>query len=80
MNISEKNELKEKILKVLDKIQSYLQNDGGDIKLISINDNLTITICIVGACRTCPLVNTLKESLKQYFKKEVPQIKEIINI
>ena len=34
--------IKEKVVKALNRVRPYLQNDGGDIDLIEITDDLTV--------------------------------------
>ncbi len=73
-------ELKEKIVKLLEDVRPYLQNDGGDIELIRITDDLTVIVKLLGACGTCPTsIVTLKMGVENYLKSKIPEIKEVVN-
>jgi Fe-S cluster biogenesis protein NfuA len=45
--------MKEKIEELISKIRPSLQADGGDIELVSIEDNV-VKVKLKGACGTCP--------------------------
>ncbi len=68
----------EKVKKALDKIRPSLQADGGDVKLISVDDNV-VKVQLTGACGGCPFSQmTLKMGIERALKQEVPEIKEVI--
>lgn len=70
----------EHVKKALDKIRPSLQADGGDVKLISIEDNV-VKVQLTGACGGCPFSQmTLKMGIERALKEEVPEIKEVIAI
>ncbi|MCK5824049.1 MAG: NifU family protein [Ichthyobacteriaceae bacterium] len=74
-------ELKEQIVKLLGDLRPYLQNDGGDIELVEISDDLTISVKLLGACGTCPTsIVTLKAGVEGYIKSKIPEIKEVISV
>ncbi len=73
--------LSEKVKESLENIRPYLQNDGGDISLVEITDDLTVKVKLMGACGCCPhSMQTLKLGVEQFLKKEVPEIKEVISV
>jgi Fe-S cluster biogenesis protein NfuA len=70
----------ERVKKVLDKIRPSLQADGGDVKLISVEDNV-VRVQLTGACAGCPFSEmTLKMGIERTIKEEIPEIKEVISI
>ncbi len=70
----------ERVKKALDKIRPSLQADGGDVKLISIEDNV-VKVQLTGACGGCPFSQmTLKMGIERALKEDVPEIKEVIAI
>ncbi|HPY68323.1 MAG TPA: NifU family protein [Bacteroidales bacterium] len=78
--MSENKNLKERVLKALDRIRPYLQSDGGDIELIEITDDLNVKVKLKGACHGCPFsMQTLKAGVEQAVIKEVPEIKSVIS-
>jgi len=69
--------LKEKVEKVLDKVRSGLQSEGGDIELIDVKDNV-VYVKLKGACGTCPMSTlTMKNWVESSIKKEIPEIKAV---
>lgn len=76
-----KEENEKKVLKALDKIRPYLQADGGDIDLIEISDDLTVKVKMTGACDGCPFsIQTMKAGVEQAIRKEMPEVKEVLNV
>jgi len=74
------DEIKTNVEKALNEIRPFLQNDGGDISLISIDGN-SVSVKLEGACVGCSVNQmTLKSGVEMTIKKYVPQIEEVINI
>ncbi len=74
-------ELKMNIEKALEEIRPFLQNDGGDISLISIDNETSVKVRLEGACVGCTVNQmTLKSGVEMTIKKYAPQIEEVINI
>jgi Fe-S cluster biogenesis protein NfuA len=78
--MEELNSIKERVTKALNRVRPYLQNDGGDIDLIEITDDLTVKVKLTGACHGCPYsMQTLKAGVEQAIMQEVPEIKRVIS-
>ena len=74
-------ELRLNIEKALDEIRPFLQSDGGDISLLSIEDNKLVKVQLEGACVGCSVNQmTLKSGVEMTIKKYAPQIEQVINI
>lgn len=74
-------ELTTKVQEALDEIRPFLQNDGGDISLISIEDDKVVKVQLLGACIGCSINQmTLKSGVEMTIKKYAPQIEKVINI
>ncbi|MGV6829009.1 MAG: NifU family protein [Flavobacteriales bacterium] len=74
-------ELKEKVEEALDEIRPFLQNDGGDITLLSIENKKIVHVQLEGACVDCSVNQmTLKSGVEMTIKKYAPQIEQVINI
>ena len=72
--------IREKGVNALNRVRPYLQNDGGDIDLIEITDDLTVKVKLTGACHGCPYaMQTLKAGVEQAIIQEVPEIKRVIS-
>lgn len=69
--------MKEKILKVLEKIRPALQSDGGDIELVDVVDGV-VKVRLRGACGCCPMSTmTLKNGVEAALKREIPEVKSV---
>jgi len=75
-----KKELTSNIEKALAEIRPFLQTDGGNISLVSIENNI-VKVQLEGACINCSVNQmTLKNGVEATIKKYAPQIEEVINI
>ena len=75
------DELKINVEKALDEIRPFLQSDGGDIELISIDNETSVKVKLQGACVDCTVNQmTLKSGVEMTIKKYAPQIEEVINL
>ncbi|WP_431133647.1 NifU family protein [Psychroserpens mesophilus] len=74
-------ELRLNVEKALDEIRPFLQSDGGDISLLSIEDDKLVKVQLLGACVGCSVNQmTLKSGVEMTIKKYAPQIEHVINI
>ena len=68
----------EKVEIAIDEIRPYLIADGGDIKVVSIDNKNIVNLELLGSCETCPMSPmTLKAGVEEAIKKKVPEIKGI---
>jgi Fe-S cluster biogenesis protein NfuA len=72
-------ETKAKIRETLDKeIRPNLQADGGDIELVSIDDDGVVHLRLTGACSGCPFsAMTLAVGVEQRLKASVPEVVKV---
>ncbi|MFL0353480.1 NifU family protein [Xanthomarina sp. GH4-25] len=74
-------ELRINIEKALDEIRPFLQSDGGDISLLSIENDTLVKVQLEGACVGCSVNQmTLKSGVEMTIKKYAPQIEQVINV
>ena len=74
-------EVKLNVEMALAEIRPFLQSDGGDISLVSIEDDRLVKVQLEGACVGCTVNQmTLKSGVEMTIKKYVPQIEKVINI
>ncbi|WP_158974550.1 NifU family protein [Cellulophaga sp. L1A9] len=74
-------ELRLNVEKALEEIRPFLQSDGGDISLVSIDNDTSVKVKLEGACIGCSVNQmTLKSGVEMTIKKYAPQIEEVINI
>ncbi len=75
------HELTTKVEEALDEIRPFLQNDGGDISLISIDNGKVVNVQLQGACVGCSVNQmTLKSGVEMTIKKYAPQIEKVVSI
>ncbi|WP_435253859.1 NifU family protein [Tenacibaculum sp. A30] len=73
-------DIRNNVEKALEEIRPFLVSDGGNIKLLSIEDN-TVKVQLEGACSGCSVNQmTLKNGVEATIKKYAPEIKEVINV
>ncbi|QKG81187.1 MULTISPECIES: NifU family protein [Tenuifilum] len=71
----------EKVEKSIEVIRPFLQNDGGDISLVEVTDDLVVKVKLLGACGSCPYsIMTLKNGVEQAIIRDVPEIKEVVAV
>lgn len=74
-------EIRENVEKALDEIRPFLENDGGNINLIDIENDQVVKVQLVGTCSSCSVNQmTLKSGVEMTIKKYVPQIQTVINV
>ncbi len=74
-------EIRLNVEKALAEIRPFLQSDGGDISLVSIEDDKLVKVQLEGACVGCHVNQmTLKSGVEMTIKKYVPQIEQVVNI
>jgi Fe-S cluster biogenesis protein NfuA len=67
--------------KALEEIRPFLNSDGGDITLISIEDDKHVKVRLEGACTSCSVNQmTLRAGVETTIKKFAPQIETVVNI
>ena len=75
------DELKTKVETALDEIRPFLQSDGGDITLISIENGNLVKVRLEGNCVGCSVNQmTLKSGVEMTIKKHAPQIEQVVNL
>ncbi len=73
-------DIEEKIIAVINRLQPFLINDGGNIEFIKYEDNI-VYVKLLGACAHCSLIDiTLKDGIEQLIINEVPEVKEVVNV
>ena len=70
----------EKVNLALAEIRPFLESDGGDISLVSIEEGI-VKVQLHGNCVSCHVNQmTLKSGVEMTIKKYAPQIQNVINI
>jgi Fe-S cluster biogenesis protein NfuA len=72
---------KAKVKEVIEKIRPQLQMDGGDIELISVEDDGTVRVRLMGHCAGCMHAQqTLTFGVERALKQFVPEVKQVVNV
>jgi Fe-S cluster biogenesis protein NfuA len=62
----------------LEDVRPSLQNDGGDVEFVSMDNDGNVSVRLTGACGGCPMaVMTLKMGIENYLREKVPQVKSV---
>ena len=74
----------ENILKLINEcleiVKPYIQNDGGDIKLIKFEDGI-VYIKLLGACEGCIMKDyTIKDGIESFLIEHILEVKGVIEV
>ncbi|MBA5629400.1 NifU family protein [Moheibacter lacus] len=76
----ENQTLIQRIEKALSEIRPFLNNDGGDIELVSV-ENDVVNVRLLGTCTECTINQmTLKSGVEMTIKKYAPEISKVVNL
>lgn len=68
------------VAQVLDMIRPAMQADGGDVQLVSINED-TVSVRLKGMCLYCPSAGlTLKHGVERVLQERLPWVKAVIRV
>ncbi len=76
--MTDKENLKKRVLKALEIARPYLKADGGDVELVEITDDNIVKVKLIGACGSCPLsMMTLRAGIERIIIREAPEIRRV---
>jgi len=68
---------RERVQGVLDRVRPFLQADGGDIELLTINGN-SADVRLTGMCAGCPSAHmTLHVGVESAIREEIPEFETL---
>ncbi|MFW6154412.1 MAG: NifU family protein [Planctomycetota bacterium] len=72
----------ERVTEVIDQLRLLVQQDGGDIELVDVQDDAgVVSIRFQGACVGCPgAAMTLKMGIERNLKERVPEVTEVVAV
>lgn len=71
----------QKVEEMIEVIRPMLQGHGGDIELVSLEDDNTVKVRLQGACSGCPGAQmTLKQGVEKLMKEKIPELKEVVAV
>ena len=70
----------EKVKDIIEAIRPELQSHGGDIELLSTEDN-NVKVRLQGACSGCPGAQmTMQMGVERLLREKIPEVKEVIAV
>ena len=74
-------ELRQRVQGALDLLRPAVQDDGGDVELLGIDDGGTVRIKFKGACVGCPSSEmTLKHGIERHLVRRVPGVEKVVAV
>lgn len=70
---------KNDVAAVLELIRPSLQADGGDVKLVDVDENGVVSVELQGACKGCPMSQmTLANGVERILKERVEGVTKVV--
>lgn len=70
---------KNDVAAVLELIRPSLQADGGDVKLVDVDEDGVVSVELQGACKGCPMSQmTLANGVERILKERVPGVTRVV--
>lgn len=72
--------MREQVEKALDLIRPALQNDGGNVELVDVDEeNKIVKVRLTGACGSCPMSQmTLRMGVERVLREQIPDIADVV--
>ncbi|HLP19767.1 MAG TPA: NifU family protein [Chitinophagales bacterium] len=78
---AETTDILERVERSLDTMRPYLNDDGGNVEVVDITDEMIVRVKLIGACSTCPQsFMTMKAGIEEAVKRAVPEVKGVMAI
>jgi Fe-S cluster biogenesis protein NfuA len=75
----DRRSLRDRVAEVIDLLRPAAQTDGGDLELLSVSDDGTVTVQLHGACVGCPSAEmTLQMGIERNLKARVPEVARVM--
>lgn len=73
--------IRERVLEALGQVRPALQQDEGDVELVSVSDDGIVEVRLLGNCRICPLSSmTLRAGIQATIRRLVPTIRRVESV
>ena len=70
---------KNDVAAVLELSRPSLQADGGDVRLVDVNEDGVVSVELQGACKGCPMSQmTLANGVERILKERVPGVTKVV--
>ena len=68
----------DKVAEVIESIRPALQSHGGDIELVSTDEQNNVSVRLQGACQGCPGAKmTMTTGVERILRERVPEVKQV---
>lgn len=68
-------QIEDQVREALELIRPAIQMDGGDIRLMGVDDAGVVTVHLYGTCEECPISPvTLKQGVERILRERVPGV------
>jgi Fe-S cluster biogenesis protein NfuA len=79
--LTETNTILQRVEESLDTMRPYLKDDGGNVEVVAITDEMIVQVKLLGACGNCPQsFMTMKAGIEEAVKRSVPEIKGVVAV
>ena len=66
---------------VIETVRPALQDHGGDVQFIGVDEDKTVRVRLQGACRGCPgATMTMRMGIERILKERVPDVKQVVAV
>ncbi len=73
--------LRDRVAAVIDLLRPALQNDGGDVELVDVDDSGVVSVRLQGACMGCPAAGmTLSLGIERNLKEQIPEVTRVVSV
>lgn len=73
------DEIRKKVLHAISHVRPFLLQDGGDIALVDISDDMVVSVKLHGACDGCRFSHmTMQNGVEKTIIRHVPEIKRVV--
>ena len=70
-----------RVKEAIEEIRPSLQADGGDIELVAVADDGTVSVKLKGACAGCPMSQmTLSFGVEKHLKATIPEVTSVVAV
>ena len=73
--------MREQVEEVLKVVRPQLQADGGDIELVEVAEDGTVSVRLLGTCQGCPMSQmTLAWGVERVLKERIPGVTRVVAV
>ena len=71
--------MREQVAKVIDQLRPVIQADGGDLELLDVSEDGTVTLRLKGSCTGCgSAAATLRNGIERWIQAKVPGVTQVM--